>query len=151
LSNRGEIVVADNGADLVEKLLGYFVAAIDRLSQLGVDFSAASLARNLDMPAIIIATGATAEGDLCMGEAEVFGVVVDGRKRVVARVRDVVNSLKAGQFRELSGLGYGEFRFNFEKRLCRHSRTFYFLDLINLIGDLTCNDLVVVPLFAPVR
>lgn len=103
------------------------------------------------MPAIIIATGAAAEGDLCVGEAEVFSVVVDGGYCVVARVRNVVNSLKAGQFRELSGLGYGELRFNFEKRLCRHSRTFYFLDLINLIGDLTCNDLVVVPIFAPVR
>ena len=121
----------------MEKFLRYFVAAIYRFSQLGVDFSAASLARNLDMPAIIIATGAAAEGDLGVGEAEVFGVVVDGRKRVAARVCNVVNSLEAGQFRELSGLGYGEFRFNFEKRLCRHSRTFYFLDQINLTGDPT--------------
>ena len=67
----------------MEKLLRYFVAAIYRFSQLGVDFSAASLARNLDMPAIIIATGAAAEGDLSVGEAEVFSVVVDGRKSVV--------------------------------------------------------------------
>ena len=52
--------MADNGANLVEKLLRYFVAAIDRFSQIGMDFGAASLARNLDMPAIIIATGAAA-------------------------------------------------------------------------------------------
>ena len=151
LSNWGELVVADNGANLMEQLARNFIAAIDRLSQFCVDFGTASLARDLDMPAIIISSGAAAEGDLSVGEAEVFSVVVDGRKCVVARVCDVVNSLKAGQFRELSGLGYGEFRFNFEKRLCRHSRTFYFLDLINLIGDLTCNDLVAVPYSAPVR
>ena len=62
----------------MKQLARNFIATIDRLSQFCVDFGAASLARDLDMPAIIIAAGAAAEGDLCMGEAEVFGVVVDG-------------------------------------------------------------------------
>ena len=55
--------MANDGTHLPYQLLGYLVLAVYRFSQLGMDLGPATLAGDLDVPAIVIAAGAAALGD----------------------------------------------------------------------------------------
>ncbi len=88
---------AGEGADLFLEFLRHLELSVDGFPQRRLDLYAGADARQLQVPPVVLATAAAAQGDPGSGQAQILGVVVDRREVVVRGRGDGGDPLDAGQ------------------------------------------------------